>query len=185
MTISQLGVKMNSIKPLLFVVGLAASVHVFGARPAVDDAPMDFNQDNKPDFVFRNRITSETQIWYMDGVDQKAGMPPKTISYPNTLPVLDPPPMGSNPDNFWRLVGAGYVDTENNNEIPDIIWQRMTDLTLAVWYMKNSGPTDGAMLDFSNVTYHYSDAAPVGWRLVGFGYFNDDKEAMHNNMNNS
>ncbi|MCI0534275.1 MAG: hypothetical protein L0Z50_03500, partial [Verrucomicrobiales bacterium] len=152
----------------LISIILACSVSlVRAARPDPNTIHSDFNStpDQRTDLVWRNRITGKSQIWYMNGLDLKAGSPPRDIVDVNGVVIANPVPAGGNPDLGWRTVGSGFVDGDT---IPDIIWQDMNDKHVAVWYM---GGTDGSVMTAS---YNNPSAAAPGWRLVGVGYFNDD-----------
>ncbi|MCI0534414.1 MAG: hypothetical protein L0Z50_04225, partial [Verrucomicrobiales bacterium] len=148
---------------LLISIILACSVSlVWAARPDPNTIHSDFNStpDQRTDLVWRNRITGKSQIWYMNGLDLKAGSPPRDIVDINGFVIANPVPAGGNPDLGWRIVGSGFVDGDT---IPDIIWQDMNDKHMAVWYM---GGTDGSVMTAS---YNNPSAAAPGWRLVGVG----------------
>src|SRR5438132_351704 len=141
------------------IVLSASATVAHAARPDPNSVPSDFNStpDGRTDLVWRNRITGKNQIWYMNGLDLKAGTPPKDIVDTYNNVIYNPVPAGSNPDLGWRIVGSGFVDGDT---VPDVIWQNMTDNHIAVWYM---GGTDGSMMTGSYE--NFSTAAP-GWRLV-------------------
>ncbi len=156
------------MKPICLAVWLTfvfSSGLIQAARPT--SAPSDFDnpRDGKSDLVWRNRITGKSQIWYMDGLDLKTNIPPRDITDTNNVVIANPSPAGGNPDLGWRIVGSGFVDEDL---VPDIIWQRMDDSHLAVWYM------GGAHGSVRTASYDNPLAAAPGWRLVGVGYFNDD-----------
>jgi len=146
------------LKILCVLLTTAASV------PMVARAPSDFDGDGNADIVWRNRITGECKIWYMNGaLEPRADKPPKTITYQG-VPVTNPAPPGTNPDSFWRIVGTGDVSGDG---IPDIIWQHMGDKYTAVWVMSDP---DGSVFSTALVNWNQVPS----WRLVGVADFNGD-----------
>ena len=117
-----------------FSVTLSLLLSAAAALPISARAPSDFDGDGNADIVWRNRITGECKIWYMNGaLEPRTDKPPKAITYQG-VPLTNPAPPGSNPDDFWRIVGTGDVSGDG---IPDVIWQHMGDRYTAVWVMSD------------------------------------------------
>jgi len=95
----------------------------------------DFNNDNKPDFLWRNSITAKAVNWFMDNdVVRCAGgfVKPDQAQDPN-----------------WVIKGAGdFGQFFGQDGRPDIVWQNLTSHKIVVWTMKYSplppfAPNDG------------------------------------------
>jgi uncharacterized repeat protein (TIGR01451 family) len=109
----------------------------------------DFNNDSKPDLLWRNTNTGRTTIWYMEGSTWNGG-------YADVEPTL------ADPD--WSIVGVADFNNDNN---PDLLWRNASTGRTTIWYM--TGPTwNGG----------YADVLPTlsdpNWSIVGIADFNGD-----------
>lgn len=77
-------------------------------------AVTDLDRDRESDILFQN-ADGQIQAWLMNGTEKKS-----TLTF------------SSQPDNTWRLMGAGDF---NFDAYPDFVLQK-DDGSLAVWYMK-------------------------------------------------
>lgn len=78
----------------------------------------DFNNDNRPDLIWRNTVTGANQIWLMNGLDCT-----ETVN----LEPLD--------DTNWQLMGSSDL---NSDGISDLLWHNMTTGNNQVWLMDNT-----------------------------------------------
>jgi hypothetical protein len=85
----------------------------------------DFNLDQKNDYLYRNQITGELSIWYMNGTVKTSELPivatANTASGYVTAPGAD-----------WKIGGVGDM---NNDGTPDIIWRNDSTSTIVYWYL--------------------------------------------------
>ena len=63
----------------------------------------DFNSDGKPDILWRNKISGDVVVWYMNGATLISG----AVIYQGV--PLD-----------WEIVGTGDFNSDGK---PDILWQ--------------------------------------------------------------
>ena len=74
-----------------------------------------FNADGNIDLLWRNRVTGDNAIWFMNGVTQSG------FTDIQAQPNLD-----------WQIVGTGDF---NNDGQTDILWRHAKTGENAVWYM--------------------------------------------------
>jgi hypothetical protein len=102
---------------------------------------VDFNNDNKPDLLWRNATAGRTTIWYMDGGTWTGG-----------YADISPPVIGPE----WAIVGVADF---NNDGKPDLIWRNATTGWVTIWFL------DGAMwIGYADVLPAISDP---NWKIVG------------------
>jgi len=101
----------------------------------------DFNRDGKPDILWRNTITGQNLLWYMDGTVR------------TSMALI--PSLPNNATNIW--VAASVADFNNDGK-PDIIWRNTITSQTLLWFMDNTVRTSMALLP-----------ALVGdmWKIVG------------------
>ena len=68
-----------------------------------------------PDIFWRNPVTGQNAVWYMNGV---------TMISPDWLPSFSDP--------SWSVVGVGDFNSDGK---PDILWRNPVTGQNAVWYM--------------------------------------------------
>jgi hypothetical protein len=109
----------------------------------------DLNGDKKPDILWRNQVTGELYVWFMDGVGMTSGayVTPSRVS-----------------DTNWKIEAVADL---NGDGKPDLIWRHQTFGTVYVWYMNGAVQTGGAYLSPSAV-------ADTHWRIESVGDFNGD-----------
>jgi len=105
----------------------------------------DFNFDGNTDLIWRNNVSGENAVWYMNGVTHLGG----TLF--EGVPITD-----------WRIVGVGDF---NGDGKPDLVWRNIVSGENAFWYMDNTTRLGGALFE----TLPNTD-----WRIVGVGDFNRD-----------
>jgi hypothetical protein len=109
----------------------------------------DFNQDGKPDLLWRNGTSGQIVVWYMDGPTLLSG----TFTTPSALPDLG-----------WVIVGTADF---NSDARPDILWHHTGSGQVVVWHMSGATLLGGTFTDPPAL-------ADTGWRLVATGDFNLD-----------
>ena len=109
----------------------------------------DFNNDTKPDLLWRNASTGRTTIWYMDGATWSG-------NYADVVPAVS--------STDWAIVGVADF---NNDTRPDLLWRNASTGRTTIWYM------DGATW-----TGNYADVLPAvsgsDWQIVSIRDFNSD-----------
>jgi YD repeat-containing protein len=106
----------------------------------------DFNGDGRPDILWRNGVTGENLVWYMDG-----------SSY---LGYLDLPPQ--DPSSNWVIVGTNDFNADGKT---DIVWRNSSTGSLVVWYMDRVNYIGSANLPTE---------PDLTWTVAGIGDFNND-----------
>ena len=130
--------------------------HVYGTSPiwwAIDDIrvtatttiKIDFNDDGKPDILWRNNSTGENAVWHLDGVSWLSSA---------WLPAVT--------DQSWTIVGAGDF---NNDGKTDVLWRNTSTGANAVWSMDGESWLNTGWLP---------GVTDQSWKIVGTGDFNND-----------
>jgi hypothetical protein len=138
-----------------YLDGLTRAGATYTTPPQVADtgwrvvSAADFNQDGKPDLLWRHGVSGQIVVWYMDGATLLSG----TFTTPSALP-----------DPGWAIVGTADF---NSDARPDILWHHAGSGQVVVWHMSGASLLGGTFTDPAALT----DAA---WRLVATGDFNDD-----------
>jgi trimeric autotransporter adhesin len=112
---------------------------------------LDFNNDTKPDLFWRNILTGESSIWYMNGA-----------SWNGNYSTISPPIK----DADWILVGLYDF---NGDGTPDFLWRNVTTGLATIWFMKwvNNALTWDTNADI------VPDIKDPTWILVGAADFKD------------
>jgi PKD repeat protein len=105
----------------------------------------DFNNDGNVDILWRNNVTGENMVWYMDGT---ARIDVKNLETKDNLK--------------WKIVGTG--DFNDDGKV-DILWRNFTNGKNRVWFMDGVTKTGAKGLDIWD---------NLKWRIVGTGDFNGD-----------
>ncbi len=111
------------------------------------DGEFDFNNDGKPDILWRHEATGDNYVWYMDGVTVLGG---------GNLPTVA--------DQNWKVVGVGDF---NDDDKPDILWRNVSGGENYVWYMDGVTVLGGGVLP---------TVADQNWKVVGVSDFNNDSK---------
>ncbi len=88
----------------------------------------DFNNDNRPDLLWRNTVTGANQVWLMSGLEQT-----ETVDLP------------AQTDVNWRLMGT---DDLNGDGSSDLLWHNITTQDNQVWLM--NGTSQDEVVDLPN-----------------------------------
>jgi hypothetical protein len=107
----------------------------------------DFNGDGELDLLWRNGLSGQNAVWYMNG---------GALTGSALLPSCDPA-------SGWQIVGVADFNGDNK---PDILWRNSASGQNAVWYMNGVTLTGTAFLP--------SSAPGSGWQIVGVADFNSD-----------
>ena len=105
----------------------------------------DFNDDGKPDILWRNGSTGDNYVWYLDGLTVLGG---------GVLPLVA--------DQNWKVVG---VEDFNYDDKPDILWRYEGTGENYVWYLDGVTVLGGGVLP---------TVADQNWDVVGVADFNGD-----------
>ncbi|HEY9906299.1 MAG TPA: VCBS repeat-containing protein [Thermosynechococcaceae cyanobacterium] len=105
----------------------------------------DFNRDGKVDILWRNGVSGDNVIWYMNG---------NTIVGTAEAPKL--------PDPNWKLVGIADFNTDGS---PDLAWRNSVNGQNVAWFLNNSTYIGSDSLP---------QLPDTNWQLSGIGDFNAD-----------
>jgi hypothetical protein len=116
----------------------------------------DFNGDGMPDILWRDSLTGEVFLWFMNGITRTGGSAVDTV-----------------PDANWKIVGAADFNSDGK---ADLLWRNSLTGENRIWFM--DGVTHGSDISL--------DAVPdTNWRMVGAADFNGDGKAdllWHNSV---
>jgi hypothetical protein len=98
--------------------------------------------DGKPDFVWRNQVTGELIVWFMNN-SLKTG---ETFTTPSALT-----------DTRWKLVATGDYNLDLKN---DFVWRHDLSGENVIWFMNGAGLISGT---FTNP----ASFPDVRWKMVG------------------
>ena len=98
--------------------------------------------DARPDFVWRNQVTGEMLIWFMNNAQQ-------TGTTPTTPPALA--------DTEWKLVATGDYNLDLKN---DFVWRHDGSGQNVIWFMNGATLISGT---FTNP----ATFPDVRWKIVG------------------
>jgi uncharacterized repeat protein (TIGR03803 family) len=105
----------------------------------------DFNGDGRPDIIWRNSVTGENGVWYMNGGTQ-----------------LGAEYMPSVTDLNWQIAGAADFSGDGR---PDILWRNTATGENYIWYMNGVERIGGVAPP---------SITDVKWQIVGTGDFSGD-----------
>ena len=109
---------------------------------------IDFNRDNLPDILWRNRSSGTNRIWSMSGTNIAA----EIILHPHV------------PLTQWKIVGTGFFQPGFPSN-RGIVWQNESTQEKAVWFMDGTTFLSGAYLPIGDTNYD----------IVGIADLNGDK----------
>ena len=98
--------------------------------------------DGKPDFVWRNQVTGELIVWFMNN-SLKTG---ETFTTPSALT-----------DTRWKLVATGDYNLDLKN---DFVWRHDSSGENVIWFMNGASLISGT---FTNP----ASFPDVRWKMVG------------------
>ena len=107
----------------------------------------DFNADSRSDVLWRNSLTGQNVVWFVNGATRVSTA---------VLPSVS--------DVNWSIQG---IDDHNGDGKPDLLWRHATTGEAAVWLMNGTTRTSMGILG----------AAPAEWKIVGSGDFNADSRS--------
>jgi uncharacterized delta-60 repeat protein len=105
----------------------------------------DFNGDGQPDILWRNSVTGEIRVWYMNGADR-----------------IGSASIGSVSDLNWKI--SGLADF-NYDGMTDILWRNGATGENYIWYM------DGVSV---LGTEFIPTVVDQNWKIAGVADFNND-----------
>ena len=108
----------------------------------------DFNGNGKADILWRETVTGQNAIWFMNGA---------TVSSMANLPSVS--------NLNWRIVGVGDF---NGDGEADILWRNKSTGQNAIWLMNGSTVVSSPLLP---------TASDLNWHIVGVGDFNGNGKA--------
>jgi subtilisin-like proprotein convertase family protein len=109
----------------------------------------DFNGDNTPDILMRNKRTGENRIWLVDK---------------SNIPRQQPLSLPESQDNAWKMEGT--VDFDGNGKL-DILWRNYNTGQNVIWSM------NGNSQDNSITITAVPDA---DWKIQGLADFDNDRK---------
>jgi hypothetical protein len=109
----------------------------------------DFNDDQKPDLVWRHAVAGQNVVWFMNGVELVSGA------------FTDPPALV---DPRWTIVGTNDF---NRDGLMDLLWRHTESGENVVWFLNGLSLASGTFTTPSALT----DAR---WQMVGTGDFDQD-----------
>jgi Subtilase family/FG-GAP-like repeat len=118
----------------------------------------DFNGDQKRDFLYRNQLTGELTIWYMDGATKLGEAP---IISNTALNIVNPP--GSD----WKIGGIADMNGDGKT---DIVWRNDLLASVVYWYLQGTAGNE----HFSGVVVNSFPGSTVGFSLEGLADINAD-----------
>jgi hypothetical protein len=111
----------------------------------------DFDQDARPDILWRHDTSGENVLWYMTGTVLQSG----TFLTPSSLT-----------DVRWKMAGVADFDRDGRQ---DILWHHNTSGQAVLWYMNGSVLASGTFTDPPGLS-------DVGWHMVAVGDYNADQK---------
>jgi plastocyanin len=109
----------------------------------------DFNNDTRPDILWRHDTSGENVVWFMNGANLTSG----TFTTPSSLT-----------DVRWKMAGTGDFDLDGK---VDILWRHQNSGENVVWFMNGTVLDRGTFLTPAAL-------ADTGWRIGGTGDYNGD-----------
>jgi FG-GAP-like repeat len=141
---------------------------------------VDFNGDGNADLLWRNNVTGQNVIWYLNK-NKFAGNsgPSASLNDPNYTwrEGIDYDLLAPIADTSWKVVGQADFNGDGKT---DVLWRNIVTGVNVVWYLdgKNFVGTGRNVLDSSLVKGRDFDVlfrvADVSWKIEGVGDFNGD-----------
>jgi hypothetical protein len=124
--------------------GQAGNIVLRIANPAASD----FDGDGKSDILWRNGLTGETAMWFMNGAE----LSPHVLTF-----IVN--------DTRWRIAGVGDFDGDGK---ADILWRNRVTGENAVWLMNGTTIVSVALI---------TTVVDTKWFVAGVGDFDGDGKA--------
>jgi hypothetical protein len=121
--------------------------------------PGDFNRDQRPDILWHNETTGETQVWHMRQ-SSRTGRTTVEASRDGGGALVNAP---------WRIVGSNDF---NRDGMTDILWHNADSGATEIWYMSGASRTARATVEASRDGGGALVSVP--WSIVGTNDFNRD-----------
>src|SRR5258708_5102619 len=143
---SAFGKASSVIHDRVLVGSTAAAVTVTAAAVTVParHTASDFNGDGMSDILWRNGLTGENQIWFMNAT---------TLSSAASIFSVT--------DLNWKIAGVGDFDGDGKS---DILWRHGVTGQNAIWLMNGATLASGPSLPTTDLI----------WSIAGLGDFNGD-----------
>jgi hypothetical protein len=116
-----------------------------GGGTTVSSNRCDFNGDGKTDILWRNKVTGQNVVWFMNGA--------AFSSYSLIDAVAD---------TNWQIVGTGDFNGDGKT---DILWRNKSTGQNVLWLMNGAAFSSYSLIDA---------VADTNWQIVGTGDFNGD-----------
>jgi FG-GAP-like repeat/Lectin C-type domain len=125
----------------------------------------DFDGDSRADILWRNDVTGENAVWFMDASSTTADgrYTSNEQFFANRI---------RNVDRNWKMVGAGNFDADSK---ADIVWRNEVTGQNAIWLM--DGTKNTPVASKANGEQFISSLAGSNWKIVGIGDFNGDNKS--------
>jgi FtsP/CotA-like multicopper oxidase with cupredoxin domain len=108
----------------------------------------DFNADGMADILWRNSVSGENYVWYMNGVTRTTGVSLTTVT-----------------DLNWQIAGVADIDGDGKS---DILWRNAATGENYAWIMNGVTRSTAGYL---------ATVADLNWTIVGTGDMNGDRMA--------
>ena len=119
----------------------------------------DFNGDGKPDILWHNESTGETQIWHLDGASRVSRATVDAARDGGGHLIQLP----------WSIVGSGDF---NRDGMADLVWHNQSTGETQVWFMDRASRIGRATVDANRDGGGHLVGLP--WRIVGTKDFDGD-----------
>ena len=124
----------------------------------------DFNSDGYNDLLWRNSVSGQVGIWYLEGnlrnsvklVANAAGTPLATSV------------------SSWNLKGVGDFNSDGK---PDLLWRSISDGSVALWYMNDNVQTSSILVKNDSAASGIVLKPNADWGIIGAGNFDANNNA--------
>jgi len=106
----------------------------------------DFNNDNKSDVLWRNKVTGETDVWLMNGKDFASG----TSSTATTFAAGDVANILNLAGPNWQIQAIGDFNGDAKN---DLVWRNKVTGENAIWYLDGTVDSASSTVKFKSGSF--------------------------------